>query len=179
MGWAAGARSARSAECTRVLFLNRVGMWICGSRGNDPSAGSPTERNMSVLESICIQVRESLSVKDSLAPKKLSSLGFPPGLPLLGTAFAGAGLNIRRARTTPCGLRAHPNPYSLLTFASERRFAADCPLRYPRRFYHPRGHCPRCCTSLSTSRGSLGFRGFPNNLSQLRLVNVEGRAAWN
>jgi len=22
----------------------RVGMWICGSRGNDPSAGSPTER---------------------------------------------------------------------------------------------------------------------------------------
>jgi hypothetical protein len=113
VGVATKGGEALRAECTRVLL--RVGMWICGSRGNDPSAGSPTERNISVLENICIQVQESLSVKDSLAPKKLSSPGFPPGLPLLGTAFAGAGLNIRRARTVWSA--AHPNPYSLLTFA--------------------------------------------------------------
>ena len=114
------------------------------------------------------------AAKGSLAPKKLSSPGFPPGLPLLGTAFAGAGLNIRRARTVWSA--AHPNPYSLLTFASERRFAADCPLQYPRRFYHPRGHYPRCCTgAFAASRGSLGFRVFPNSLSQSRPLSQKRR----
>ena len=90
-------------------------------------------------------------------------------VPLLGAAFAGGGLNLKR--TCDALPRARPSrPLQSLdgrhvTGASLR--IAHCSIRV--RFYHPRGHYPRCCTArFRGGRGSTGFRAFPNSLGESR-----------
>ena len=97
-----------------------------------------------------------------------------PRPPLLDSAFAGGGLNIRHERALHA--RSHPNPYSLWTFA------------WPGKLFDIPGSALRCGLPIGASCGvvtirggvtlaaapalaraaavAASFRGFPNSLSQ-------------
>ena len=118
-------------------------------------------------------------------PEQLSGAAFPPRPPLLDSAFAGGGLNIRHERV--CA-RSHPNPYSLWTFAWPGKLFLTSPASALRCGLPIGASC-----GVVTIRGGVtlaaapalaraaavaaSFRGFPNSLSQSGRAHV-ARAPW-